>query len=100
MSDTATPARPTRTGLHRPDPTTIMVDGEPVTAHPGESLATALLAAGRRTTGETTSGAGKAPYCNMGVCFECVVTVDGQPFQRSCLIRVRPGLIVQTGPAR
>ncbi|GAA1640084.1 (2Fe-2S)-binding protein [Catellatospora bangladeshensis] len=92
MSDTAT-----RTRLDRPAPTTIEVDGEPVTAYPGESLATALLAAGRTATGTTASGAARAPYCNMGVCFACVVTVDDQAYQRSCLVRVRPGLRVRTG---
>ncbi|MDI1463288.1 (2Fe-2S)-binding protein [Catellatospora sp. KI3] len=91
---------PTRTALRRPSPTTIDVDGEPVTAYPGESLATALLAAGRRATGATASGAARAPYCNMGVCFECVVTVDDRPFQRSCLVRVQPGLSVRTGAPR
>ncbi|GHJ47026.1 hypothetical protein Cs7R123_43680 [Catellatospora sp. TT07R-123] len=95
MSETAV-----RTALDRPGPVTIDVDGEPVTAYPGESLATALLAAGRRATGATASGAARAPYCNMGACFECVVTVDGQPFQRSCQVRVRPGLTVRTGAPR
>ncbi|HEX5594478.1 MAG TPA: (2Fe-2S)-binding protein [Micromonosporaceae bacterium] len=87
--------RALRVGLDRPAPVTIEVDGRAVTAHPGESLATALLAAGH-TTGTTTSGAPRAPYCNMGVCFDCVVTVDDQPYQRSCLVRVRPGLRVRT----
>jgi len=75
------------------------VDGEPVSAYPGESLAAALVAAGRRATRRTASGALRGPYCNMGVCFECVVTVDGTPGTRSCVVPVRAGMRVATGDA-
>ncbi|MEH1100804.1 (2Fe-2S)-binding protein [Micromonospora sp. CPCC 205561] len=94
------PAAPRRTRMDRPAPVTIEVDGRPVPAHPGESLATALLAAGGRAVGGTRGGARRGPYCNMGVCFECVVTVDDLPCQRSCLVRVRPGMRVRTEAAR
>ncbi|MEV4466455.1 (2Fe-2S)-binding protein [Micromonospora echinofusca] len=86
--------------MHRPAPVTIEVDGRPVCAHPGESLATALLAAGQRAVGTTRGGARRGPYCNMGVCFECVVTVDDVPCQRSCLVRVRDGMRVRTAVPR
>ncbi|GAB3136889.1 (2Fe-2S)-binding protein [Micromonospora sonneratiae] len=101
MSDPTTQASAAhRTALDRPQPVTIEVDGQRVCAYPGESLATALLAAGRRAVRTTASGARRAPYCNMGVCFECVVTVDDVPYQRSCLVRVRAGMRVRTGVAR
>ena len=86
--------------MGRPEPVTIEVDGRAVPAHPGESLATALLAAGERSVGTTRGGARRAPYCNMGICFECVVTVDDVPCQRSCLIRVRAGMRVRTAVPR
>ncbi|MEU2610950.1 (2Fe-2S)-binding protein [Micromonospora sp. NPDC007271] len=103
MPDRATPTpppTPVRVGLDRPDPITIEVDGNPVPTHPGESLATALLAAGYRAVRVTAAGARRAPYCNMGVCFECVVTIDDLPYQRSCLVRTRPGMRVHTGTDR
>ncbi|MEV6521742.1 2Fe-2S iron-sulfur cluster-binding protein [Longispora sp. NPDC051575] len=90
----------TRTGMELPVPVTIDVDGVPVTAYPGESLASALLAAGQRAVRTTTSGVRRAPYCNMGVCFECVVTVDGVPYQRTCLVRVTAGMRVRTSVPR
>ncbi|MBO4206576.1 (2Fe-2S)-binding protein, partial [Micromonospora echinofusca] len=68
--------------------------------YPGESLATALLAAGQRAVRVTPGGARRAPYCNMGVCFECVVTIDDQPYQRACLTRTRAGMRVRTGVPR
>jgi predicted molibdopterin-dependent oxidoreductase YjgC len=80
----------------RPAPVTIDVDGVRVDAFPGESLAAALLAAGVRAFRRTPSGAPRGPLCNMGVCFECVVTVDGEP-RRACATEVREGMRVETG---
>ncbi len=66
----------------------ITVDGKPVAARVGDTVAAALLAAGIghcRTT--PVSGASRAPYCLMGVCFDCLVTVDGIGSRQGCLIR-------------
>jgi hypothetical protein len=55
----------------------------------------ALLAAGVdvcRTT--PVSGAPRAPYCMMGVCFDCLVTVDGVGNRQGCLVRVAEGMRV------
>ncbi len=76
---------------------TIIVDGEPVPAYPGETVATVLLAAGRRTFRHTDHGAPRGLFCGMGVCFDCLVTVDGQPDVRACMTIVRPGMVVETG---
>ncbi|WP_233137367.1 (2Fe-2S)-binding protein [Agrobacterium vaccinii] len=81
--------------LHRPPAVSITVNGEPTLAHPGESLAAALMASGHSGFRRTQSGALRAPYCNMGVCFDCLVTVDGQSGQRSCLIPVRADMVVE-----
>ena len=73
----------------------ISVDGRPVSAPQGANLAAALLEAGFapfRTT--PVSGAGRLPYCMMGVCYDCLATVDGHPNRQTCLETVRPGMIV------
>ena len=85
--------------LNRPESGTVRlsVDGKPVAALPGDSVAAALLAAGIlacRTT--PVSGAPRAPYCMMGVCFECLVTIDGVGSRQACLIEVRDGMAVET----
>ncbi len=75
----------------------LSVDGKPITARAGDSVAAALLAAGVvacRTT--PVSGAPRAPYCMMGVCFDCLVTVDGVGSRQACLIRVRDGMRIET----
>ncbi len=75
---------------------TISVDGAAIRAQTGDSVAAALLAAGRaqcRTTPVT--GAPRAPYCMMGVCFECLVTIDGVGNRQACLIPVAEGMRVE-----
>ena len=60
----------------------------------------ALIDAGVTAFRVSVSGAPRAPICGMGSCFECRVTVDGRPHQRSCLIPCRDGMIVETGSGR
>ena len=77
------------------------VDGRPIEARAGDTVAAALLAAGitrLRTTPVT--GAPRSPYCMMGVCFECLVTIDGAANRQSCLVAVKEGMEVTTGHAR
>ena len=60
----------------------------------------AMLAAGVdhcRTTPVT--GAPRAPYCLMGVCFDCLVTIDGVGNRQACLVPVREGM-ADRDPAR
>lgn len=76
-------------------PFTITVDGRPVTALPGQTVAAALLAAGMLWWRRTPTGAPRGLFCGMGVCFDCLVTVDGLPDQRACMTPARPGMQVQ-----
>ena len=74
----------------------LSVDGKQIQAREGDSVAAALLAAGislSRTTPVTESP--RAPYCMMGVCFECLVEVDGQANAQACLLSVRSGMRVR-----
>jgi D-hydroxyproline dehydrogenase subunit gamma len=83
-------------GLERGRPVRFQLDGEPLLAHEGESLAAALWAAGRRVLRHTArEGSPRGLYCGMGVCFECVLEVDGRVV-RACLEPVREGASVAT----
>ncbi len=80
---------------------TIAVDGLEVFARAGETVAAALLAAGFdafRTTG--VSGASRGPYCLMGVCFDCLVSIDGIGSRQACLVQVREGMRIETQRGR
>jgi len=80
--------------VSRPDAIGIFVNDRRTVCYPGESLATALLAAGVREFRRTPSGAPRAVVCNMGVCFDCLVQVDGLGLVRSCLTLVTPDMRV------
>ena len=75
----------------------LKVDGKDIRARAGDTVAGAMLAAGVdhfRTTPVT--GSPRAPYCLMGVCFDCLVTIDGVGSRQACLVPVREGMAVET----
>lgn len=73
----------------------LLVDGEVVPAYAGETIAAALTAAGRLAFRRTDrTGAPRGVFCGMGVCFECLVGVDGMGTVRACMVAVRPGMRV------
>lgn len=75
----------------------IVVDGRPVRAYEGETVAAALIAAGQislRTTARRAEPRGL--YCGIGLCFDCVMTIDGQPNVRVCQASVRSGMRVDS----
>jgi D-hydroxyproline dehydrogenase subunit alpha len=75
----------------------IEVDGRLVPAEPGQTLAAALIGAGITVFRHTATGAPRGIFCGMGVCFDCLVMVDGLADQRACITPVRPGMRVQLG---
>jgi predicted molibdopterin-dependent oxidoreductase YjgC len=76
---------------------TVLIDGVATEAREGDSVAAAMLAAGHLIARKTpVSGAPRAPYCLMGVCFECLVTVDGVGNRQGCMVLVRDGMRIET----
>ena len=72
---------------------TIYIDEQPCQMPTGISVAAAVLlknALPSRTT--PISGAPRAPFCMMGVCFDCLMEIDGRPNQRACQIVVAEGM--------
>ena len=80
----------------------IRFDGRELQVRKGLNLAAALLEAGVTHFRDTpVSASPRAPFCAMGICFDCLVVIDGQPNQQSCLIEVHDGMEVarQSGVA-
>lgn len=76
---------------------TFVFAGQPVIAREGESIAMALWAAGRLALRHSSrDGAPRGVLCNMGICYECLVQIDGA-LVRSCMTPVRAGLVVEPG---
>ena len=72
-------------------------DGESINAITGQSVAAALLAANQRVLRKTRfNNNERGVFCGIGVCFDCLVVIDGITNQRACLIEARPGMKVQT----
>jgi D-hydroxyproline dehydrogenase subunit gamma len=75
----------------------VTVDGKTVRARTGDTVAAALLASGIshcRTT--AVSDTPRGPYCMMGVCFDCLVTIDGVGNRQGCLVLVSDGMRIGT----
>ena len=73
----------------------IEFEGALISVPAGISLAAALLLGGvTHTRDSAVSGRPGAPFCMMGVCFECLVEVDGQANCQACLLPVRAGMRV------
>ncbi|GAA1978572.1 (2Fe-2S)-binding protein [Catenulispora subtropica] len=72
-------------------------DGRPMTARPGQTVGGALLAAGVQSWRTTRfGGKPRGLFCGIGVCFDCLVTVNGEPNVRACLAPVSAGDVVVT----
>lgn len=72
-------------------------DGRSVPAYDGETIATALFAHGKRTLRTTArQGEPRGAFCLIGVCFDCLVRVDGRANVRACQQPVRDGLRVES----
>lgn len=96
--------KPLKLAGARPRPAfTVAFDGREIQALPGQTVAAVLWAAGV-TSWRTTRGEGRprGVFCGIGVCFDCLVSVNGRPNQRACLLPVRPGdvIVTQEGTGR
>jgi predicted molibdopterin-dependent oxidoreductase YjgC len=75
---------------------TIFVDGEPVPAEAGRPLGALMHRLGPAMR-RTEAGAPRGLFCGMGVCFDCLVTIDGIADRRACMTPIRDGMRVETG---
>jgi hypothetical protein len=73
----------------------LIVNGALLSVASGTTVAAAVLMAGTMTRA-SVAGETRGPLCGMGICFECRVTIDGVPHQRSCQILCTEGLRVTT----
>ncbi|WP_194819451.1 (2Fe-2S)-binding protein [Nocardia sp. XZ_19_385] len=77
-------------------PLTIVVDGAEVPGVHGQTLAAVLLAADRSHWRTAPNGARRGVFCGIGICFDCVATVNGVPDIRLCRRPARDGDAIVT----
>jgi len=74
----------------------IKFEGKLLQAMVGDTVAAALMVAGiNKFHNSPVSEEPRGPYCMMGVCFECLVEIDGVGHQQACLVFVRDGMIIK-----
>jgi len=74
----------------------ILFEGSSLDVVEGQTVAAALLTEGHLFfRNSEISGQPRAPYCMMGVCYECMLEIDGQSSQQACLIPVREGMKIR-----
>lgn len=79
-----------------PKVVTASFDGHPLKAEPGQSVGAALVAQGILAWRSTRKGARpRGIFCGIGVCYDCLVTIDGAANERACLVEVREGMQIK-----
>ena len=74
---------------------TILVNGSPIHAQPGSTVAAVLLNAAIPCRLSVT-GEPRTALCGMGICFECRATVDGLAHTRTCQLPAHDGMVIET----
>ncbi|GAA2804388.1 (2Fe-2S)-binding protein [Saccharopolyspora taberi] len=95
MSPRLVPGRDDRVGRNDV-PVRISFDGDPVEGIDGQTIAGVLLGSGRQTWRTGVSGGARGVFCGIGVCFDCLVTVNEERDVRACRRRARDGDDVRT----
>jgi sarcosine oxidase subunit alpha len=76
----------------------VFVNNQPVEAYAGETAAAVLITSGHRNLGPPEQSAIPGSlFCGMGVCYSCLVTIDGVPNIRACVTPVAEGMTIMTG---
>jgi len=83
------------------DPIPFVFDGSPLTGQSGDTIASALHAAGVKLLSHSVER--KRPrgfYCAIGNCSSCHMTVDGVANVKTCITPLKPGMVVETQPGK
>ena len=75
-----------------PETVTVTVDGESLRVPASFTAAAAVALRGGISRTTPVSGSPRAPYCMMGVCFDCLMEIDGAPNRQACLVPVAEGM--------
>ena len=84
-----------RVGVRPEKIVSFQFEGQSLTAPAGDSVAAALLSNGVASFRHTPErNLPRGPFCMMGVCFDCLVEIDGRSNQQACQVEVADGMKV------
>lgn len=87
--------------MEQPVTITISIDSTPVIVDSGTTVAGAMISRGITAWRSTrTNERPRGLFCGIGVCFDCLVTIDSVPNQRACMVRVCEGQQIDTAKER
>ena len=72
----------------------IEINGREIATRSGQTVAAAMITAGIVTFRRLADDEPRGLFCGMGICFDCLVTIDGIADQRACMTPVQPGMKV------
>ena len=77
---------------------TMIFAGQQIPIRSGQSVGAALMDAGIRSWRTTRKNdRPRGLFCGIGICFDCLLTVDGQPNQKACMIPAEDGMRLEPG---
>ena len=83
--------------IKRKEKVKLLVNGKEIPAYKGETILAALMASGyKKLKRSPLKKESRGALCGMGVCFECMVTVNGIPNIRSCMTEVENNMEIGT----
>jgi len=75
-----------------PKTVTVYINDKPFTAQDGEMMASVLLRENMTATHTSPQGQPRGPYCMMGVCYDCMITLEDGRNEQACLTPAEEGL--------
>ena len=75
---------------------TVQINGQSTPAFDGETIAAVLLSQNQRKFRRTAGGQARGFFCGMGICYDCLVTVNNTPNIRACVTPVADGMVIET----
>ena len=85
-----------RLNKNQPAMVSVTFEGKPLQLRGGINVAAALLEAGIAHFRETpVTGSPRGPFCMMGVCFDCLLIIDGIANQQACMTQVLEGMVIE-----
>lgn len=79
-----------------PEPVRVSINGTPVAVPNGTTVAAAVLRSGVANFRRSVSAEARGPLCGIGICFECRLTVNGNPHVKSCQVLCKAGMEIVT----
>lgn len=79
-----------------PQRITVTLNSRPVDTEQGRSVGAVLMGEGIKAW-RTTRNEGKPRglFCGIGACYDCLITIDGQPNQRACMVQARDSMNIE-----